>query len=506
MILAIYLCLAVLLGACTGYWIRIIIARTQKRSLELELKERRLRAHEEADKILEEAKKRADERLDDVRLREDEKETEFKKTKEHLEKRETLLDERQRDLDRGLDDLKSKIEEVAELKLSVSEAKQEHVALLEKVANLSRNEAREQIIKTMEAESQEDLAVRLRKLETIATEKIESRARDILTTSIHRLSSSTASELTVTSVQIPSEDIKGKIIGKEGRNIRTFERVTGVELIIDDAPDVIIISSFDPVRRQIARVALEKLIADGRIQPAKIEEFYTAAKGEINQIIQKEGEAAVHELGIYNLDPRLIAVLGRLHFRTSYGQNVLNHSIEMAHIAEMLASEIGADPFIAKSGALLHDIGKALDHEFEGGHLEIGIRILRKFGVDERVIIAMRSHHDTYPHESLEAVIVQTCDIISGGRPGARRDTVENYLKRLRELEAVANAFAGVERSYALQAGREIRVFVYPDKLNDLEARNTAREIALRVERELRYPGEIKITVIRENRIIEFAR
>lgn len=498
--------LAIAAGILVGYFGRIVIARAQKRSLELELKERRLRAHEEADAILEDAKKRADERLDDIRAREDEKEQEFKKTKEHLEKRETLLDDRQRDLDRGQEELRVRVEEVAMLKIAATEAHEKEVANLEAIAGLSRDEARDRIMQTIEEECQEDLAVRLRKLETIASEKIESRARDILTTAIHRLASSTASELTVTSVQIPSEDIKGKIIGKEGRNIRTFERVTGVELIIDDAPDVIIISSFDPVRRQIARVALEKLIEDGRIQPAKIEEFYTAAKNEINQIIQKEGEAAVHELGIYNLDPRLIAVLGRLHFRTSYGQNVLNHSIEMAHLAEMLASEIGADPFIAKSGALLHDIGKALDHEFEGGHLEIGIRILRKFGVDERVIIAMRSHHDTYPHESLEAVIVQTCDIISGGRPGARRDTVENYLKRLRELEAVANAFAGVEKSYALQAGREIRVFVYPDKLNDLEARNTAREIALRVERELRYPGEIKITVIRENRIIEFAR
>jgi ribonuclease Y len=309
-----------------------------------------------------------------------------------------------------------------------------------------------------------------------------------------------------TNVTIPSDDIKGKIIGKEGRNIRAFEKAAGVELIVDDTPGVIIISSFDPVRRQIARVALENLILDGRIQPAKIEEIVEKAKEEINKIIKTKGEQAVYECGIFNFDPRLIAILGRLYFRTSYGQNVLQHSIEMTHIAGMIAEELGADVYVAKAGALVHDIGKALDHEVQGTHIDIGIRILQKFGADERVIVAMKSHHDDCPHETIEAVIVQTADYISGGRPGARRDSVENYLKRLADLEALVNGFEGVEKSYALSAGREIRIFVTPDKVSDVEAKNMAREIALKIEQELKYPGEIKVTMIRETRVIEYAR
>ncbi len=307
-------------------------------------------------------------------------------------------------------------------------------------------------------------------------------------------------------MNIPSEDIKGKIIGKEGRNIRSFERAAGVELIIDDTPGAIVISSFDPVRRQVARVALENLIADGRIQPAKIEEMLDSARDEINKIMKEEGERAVYECGIFNLDPRIVAIVGRLHFRTSYGQNVLQHSIEMVHIAGMLAEELGGDVAIAKAGALVHDIGKALDHEVQGTHIDIGIRILEKFGADPRIITAMKSHHDDCPHESIEAVIVQTADYISGGRPGARRDTVENYLKRLADLEGIINGFKGVEKSYAISAGREVRIFVSPDDVSDIEAKHLARDIVKKIEQELKFPGEIKITVIRENRIIEFAR
>lgn len=493
-------------GIGLGYLARIYVSRIAKKSLELELAARRLRAHEEADRIQEDARIRADERLEELRYIEREKEAEFKKTKDHLEKRENLLDSRQLDLDRAFEELKSKIEEVQVLRQQNEEIRTTLETELVRVAGMTRDEAQAELVKSIEQEAEEDLVVRMRKLETFSLEKLQTRAKDILATAVQRLASSTATEFMTTSVAIPSEDLKGKIIGREGRNIRAFERVAGVELIVDDVPDAIVISCFDPVRRHIAKRALETLIEDGRIQPAKIEELFEKARNEINNIIKQKGEDAVHELGIYNLDPRLISILGRLHFRTSYGQNVLQHSVEMAHLAEMLASEIGADPFIAKCGALVHDIGKALDHEFEGGHLEIGIRILQKFGVDPRVIIAMRSHHDTYPHESLEAVIVQTCDILSGARPGARRDTAEQYLKRLKDLESVASSFAGVEKSYALQAGREIRVFVYPDKVSDVEARNTARQIAIKIEKQLRYPGEIKITVIREHRIIDFAR
>ncbi|MBI2048298.1 MAG: ribonuclease Y, partial [Parcubacteria group bacterium] len=337
-------------------------------------------------------------------------------------------------------------------------------------------------------------------------EKLEKRAQEILTTSIHRLGNSVASEVLSTSVTIPSEDVKGRIIGKEGRNIRAFERAAGVELIVDDTPGVVIISAFDPVRRQIARIALENLIMDGRVQPARIEEIVAKAKDEINKIIKEKGEQAAYECGVFNLDPRLVAILGRLYFRTSYGQNVLQHSIEMAHIGGMIAEELGSDVPTAKAGALLHDIGKAVDHEVQGTHVQIGRKKMEKFGADKAVIQAMQSHHEEYPYETVESVIVQVADAISGGRPGARRDTVENYLKRLQELETIANAHEGVEKTYAIQAGREVRVFVYPDKVSDLEAQKMAQDIARQIEQELKYPGEIKVTVMRENRVTEYAR
>ncbi|NCN08197.1 ribonuclease Y, partial [Candidatus Parcubacteria bacterium] len=303
-----------------------------------------------------------------------------------------------------------------------------------------------------------------------------------------------------------TDELKGKIIGKEGRNIKAFERATGVEVIVDDTPGSIVLSSYDPVRRAVARLALENLIADGRIQPAKIEDFVEKAKAETNKIIKEKGEAAALECEVYNLDPKLIAILGRLHFRTSYGQNVLDHSIEMSHIAGMIAEELDVDVSVAKAGALLHDIGKALDHEVSGSHVEIGRKILQKFNVSEDIIKAMQAHHGEYPYETVESIIVQTADAISGSRPGARRDTVENYLKRLEELETIASSFEGVEKAYALQAGREIRVFVLPEKVSDLEAKKMARNIAIRIEGELKYPGEIKVNVIRESRSIEFAR
>jgi ribonuclease Y len=300
--------------------------------------------------------------------------------------------------------------------------------------------------------------------------------------------------------------MKGKIIGKEGKNIKAFERVTGVEVIVDDTPGLITISSFDPIRRQVARVALENLLMDGRIQPAKIEKIVEKAQLDINKIIKEKGEQAAYECGVINLDPRVISILGRLHFRTSYGQNVLQHSVEMSHLAGMIAAEVGANVQLAKTAALVHDIGKALDHEVAGTHVEIGKKKKQKFGVNEEVIKAMQSHHEEYPYESLEAVIVQTADSISGGRPGARSDSIENYLKRLEELEAIANSFPGVEKSYALQAGREIRVFVTPEQITDIEAKNLARNMAEKIESELKYPGEIKVTVIRESRVIEYAR
>lgn len=493
-------------GIAFGYFLRWLVTLGKRGSLELEVKQTMLAAKEEAQKITEEAEKKALATIEDARREEKEKEQRLKQTEERLIKKEELLDRRQTDIDEGSEQLKEREREVGVLQAKAEEAALVARKEIERAAKLSTDEARAELFRRIEIEAQEDTLIRIKKLEQESYEKLERKAKDILATSIQRLAASTASETMATAVSIPSEDIKGKIIGKEGRNIRAFERAAGVELIVDDTPGAIVISSFDPVRRQIARVALETLILDGRIQPAKIEEMVEKAKESVGKIIKEKGEQAAYECGVFNLDPRLIMILGRLHFRTSYGQNVLQHSIEMAHIAGMIAQELGADINVARAGALLHDIGKAVDHEVQGTHVEIGRRILQKFNVDERVVKAMQSHHEEYPYETIESIIVQTADAISGGRPGARRDSVENYIKRLQDLEAIANSFDGVEKTFAIQAGREIRVFVTPDKISDLESRTLARNIALRIENELKYPGEIKVNVIRELRVLEFAR
>jgi ribonuclease Y len=435
-----------------------------------------------------------------------EREEKVTKTEERLIKKEEFLDKRQLDIDKEIEQVKEKVVQIKEIREKAENLEKQRQTELQKVANLSEEEAKNILLREVERKSEEDLTVKMQKLENFGIEKIETKAKEILATSIQRLANSVSSEVFSTSVAIPSDEIKGKIIGKEGRNIKAFERASGVEVIVDDTPGLITLSSYDSVRRQIARVALENLIQDGRIQPAKIEEMVEKAKQEINKTMKEKGEAAAYECGVFNLDPRIIAILGRLHFRTSYGQNVLQHSIEMAHIAGMIASEIGANVAIAKAGALLHDIGKAVDHEIAGTHVEIGRRILQKFGADEKIIRAMESHHGEYPYSTLESYIVQSADAISGARPGARRDSVENYLKRLGDLEAIATTQTGVEKAYALQAGRELRVFVTPSEVTDLEAKNMARDIAIRIENELKYPGEIRVVVIRESRTIEFAR
>jgi ribonucrease Y len=497
---------ALILGVGVGYYLRLIIALGKKRSIEIDIKQMMVAAKEEAQKITDEAKKLTETELKELREEERKKENEWKEKESRLAKKDEFLDTRQIEIDKEIENIKTKVEEVKKIQEKVKKIEEEKITELERVAKLTETEAKEELLKDIEKKYEEDILIRIQKLENSNEEKLDRRAKDILATSIQRLASSTASELMTTVVSIPNNEIKGKIIGKEGRNIRAFERAAGVELIVDDTPGSLVISSFDPVRRQVARLALENLILDGRIQPAKIEELVEKAKEEINKIIKEKGEQAVYECGIFNFDPRIVAIIGRLYFRTSYGQNVLQHSIEMTHIAGMLAEELGADVAIAKAGALVHDIGKALDHEVQGTHIEIGMRILQKFGADERVITAMKSHHEDYPYETIEAIIVQTADAISGGRPGARRDSVENYLKRLQELEALVNTFPAVEKSYALQAGREIRIFVTPDKISDAEAKLMARDIAIKIEQELKYPGEIKVTMIRETRIVEYAR
>jgi ribonuclease Y len=495
-----------LLGIAAGYFLRLIIALGKKGSMELEIKQMLLEAREEAKRITEEAQTKANEGIEETRKEAKEKEEKFKKTEDRLVKREEFLDRRQADIDEELESIKQKIEEVKKIKEKTEELYTARQLSLERIAGLNENQAKEELFSSLEKKYEEDILMRLHKLEIAGEERFEGRVREILTTVIHRLGSSVASDVMSTMVTLPSDDVKGKIIGKEGRNIKTFERMTGVELVVDDTPGSITISSFDPVRRQIARVALENLMSDGRIQPARIEEMVEKAKQEINKVIKEKGEKAVYECGVYNLDPRIVSILGRLYFRTSYGQNVLQHSIEAAHLAGMIAEELGANVSVAKAGALLHDIGKAVDHEIQGTHVEIGRRILQKFGADERIVKAMQAHHEEYPYETVESVIVQVADAISGGRPGARRDTVENYLKRLADLEVIANSVPGVEKSFAIQAGREIRVFVTPTEVSDLEARKIAQNIATKIENDLKYPGEIKVNVIRESRSIEYAR
>ncbi len=497
---------AALIGVGLGYYLRLLVSMGKRGSMEMEIKQMLLTAQEGAQRIVKTAEKTANEKTEEWKKEEKEKHDEFKKTEDRLVKKEELLDKRQTDIDSQVEEIKEKIGEIKKISEEAEKVKEESVKELERVSGLSKDDAKCELISRIEKEYEADLMVRIQKLENTAAERLERKAKDILTTAIHRLGNSVASDVLTNAVQIASEDIKGKIIGKEGRNIRAFERSAGVELIVDDTPGSITISAFDPVRRQIARVALENLIADGRIQPAKIEEMVEKAKGEINKIIKEKGEQAAYECSVFNLDPRIISILGRLYFRTSYGQNVMQHSIEMAHIAGMIAEELGADVYIAKAGALLHDIGKAVDHEIQGTHVEIGRRILQKFGADERIVQAMQAHHEEYPYETVESIIVQVADAISGGRPGARRDSVENYVKRLEDLERIANAHEGVEKTYALSAGREVRVFVYPEKVTDLEAKNLARDIAQQIEKELKYPGEIKVNVIRESRVIEFAR
>ncbi len=505
-VILVLLVVAGLIGIVVGYFLRWLHSIGKRGSMELEIKQMMLEAREDAKHITQEADTKAEEMNNALKKELKEKEVQLKKSEDRLVKKEDILDKRRSDIDSDVESIKKKIEEVRVFKEKADALIVERQDELSKISSLSAEEAKKELLELLEKQFEEDMLVRMQKLEISGKERLEKKAQDILTTSIHRLGNSVIDDIMSTSVQIPSDEVKGKIIGKEGRNIKAFERATGVDVLIDDTPNTITLSSFDPIRRHVARVALENLIIDGRIQPAKIEEMVQKAKDEINKTIKEKGEQAAYEAGVHNLDPRVIAILGRLHFRTSYGQNVLYHSIEMAHVAGMLAEELGADPYIARAGALLHDIGKAVDHEVQGTHVEIGRRILQKFGVDEKIIKALQAHHEEYPYETTESIIVQVADAISGGRPGARRDSVENYIKRLEDLEAIAKNFPGVEKSYAIQAGREIRVFVTPEKITDLEAKKMARDIALQIESELKYPGEIKVNVIRESRSIEFAR
>jgi ribonuclease Y len=506
-----------ILGLILGYYARQSVAKKQSESLEADIEKKISKAKEDSETITSKAKKEAEailfaakERFQQT-LKKANKEVETRhneifKAEGVLLRRENILNQKLSEFEKREKDFQDRIEKVSKIKSSLENLRGEALKRLEQIAEFSTTEAKEELLKNIEQEYQQELLEKIRRLEKQGLEKFEERAKEILATVIQRCALNQAQEITTTSLILPSEDIKGRIIGREGRNIKTLERLTGTEIIVDETPEVILISSFDPIRRQITKIALEKLIKDGRIQPAKIEEQVKKAEEEFAIQIKEAGETTVYELGLIGLDPKLVQLLGRLRFRFSYGQNVLLHSIEVAYLAGALAAEIGADPLVCKKAGLLHDIGKAVDHQIEGSHIDIGIKILEKFDKDEAVIKAMKSHHEDYAYESLEAILVQVADQISGARPGARKDTLENYLKRLKELENIALSFSGIEKAWALQAGKEIRVFVKPEEIDDLSAKKLAKEIANRIHQELRYPGEIKINVIRETRVVEYAR
>jgi ribonucrease Y len=493
-------------GAGLGYFARQSIAKRDHMALETKVQKQLDFAKRKSRDIITEAKEKYTQMIETARKETEEKSEELFKREKFLLKRENTLDEKFSDYEKREKIFNQKIKRLKEIKEEIEEMKERAEEELVKASGMSREEAKEELYKAMEKEYEMDILERINKLEKEGEERYLVRAKEILSNVIQKYSSSQVQDLTTTNVSLPDDDIKGRIIGKEGRNIKTLEKLTGVEVVVDDTPGTVIISSFDPIRRHIAKTALEKLIYDGRIQPARIEEMVERAEEEISDQIKKAGESAVYETGIIDLDPKIVSLLGRLHFRSSYGQNVLSHSLEVSFIAEALAAEIGADVSLCKKAGLLHDIGKSLDHQVEGSHVDIGMRILQKFNVEEKIIDAMKAHHEEYPYESIEAVIVQTADAISGGRPGARKDTLENYLKRLGELEDIANSFKGVDKSYAIQAGREIRIFVKPEEIGDLEAKKMAREVANRIQSELKYPGEIKVTLIRERRVVEYAK
>lgn len=502
----IYALVALVLGAGAGYVVRKFYATRKLGSLE-EIAERQSReAETKAKEIIVEAKEKAAEILVEAKNEEKERKNQQVALENRLIEREGILDKRLEKLAEEEKEVKKHEEELKKKNEEIEQIRQKAEVELQKITGLTPEAAKQALFDELKERNAADLAKSIQFFEQERRDEVEKRAGTVITTALQRFARSHIAELTTTVFHLPDEEIKGKIIGREGRNIRALERATGVEFVIDEAPGAIVISSFDPYRREIARIALEKLVKDGRIQPAKIEEAVEEAKEEITKRTMEVGEAAVNEVGVYDLPKEIIQLLGRLQFRTSFGQNVLTHSIEMAHVAGMMAAELGLNVNIAKKGALVHDIGKAIDHEVEGTHVDLGMKLLKKYNIDEKVIDAMKSHHDDYPYASPEAYIVTAADVLSAARPGARRGTMENYIKRLQDLEKIASEFPGVKQAYAISAGRELRVFVVPEKVDDFRALEMAREIANRIQSELKYPGEIKVNVIREMRAVEYAR
>lgn len=505
MMIYIFIVIALIIGGLLGWLIRQQLGLYRTRSAEAKAKDILTKAKVKQQEIFFNAREEALKVIEKAEKEEIERRRELKLAKDKLENRQTLFEKKIFELEERRRDLDGKVDRLEEAKNKIRQLYDEAKGQLQKIAGMNREEAKKVLLENVEKKIKDDILSRIKKLEQYGDEEIEKRAKNLMTAVIERSAASHVTEVSTTSVALPSDEMKGRIIGREGRNIKVIEQLTGVEIIIDDTPEMVIVSAFNPIRRRLAKLVLDKLILDGRIQPARIEKIVEDTKKELARDIKKSGEDAVYQIGIAGLNPKLIQLLGRLKYRTSYGQNVLLHSIEVANLAAMLATELKADVALAKKAGLLHDIGKAVDFEVQGTHSEIGKDLGEKYGLSDSVIEAAMSHHDDHP-PTLEGVIVKVADAISSSRPGARRDSYEQYIKRLEELEGIAKSFEGVEKSYAIAAGRELRIFVRPKEINDLEAHKLARNIADRIEEELKYPGEIKVSVIRENRITEYAR
>lgn len=447
----------------------------------------------------------------DVEIRE--RRQELTKQEERLNQREEFIEKKELSIDKRTEQLEDEKKEISSMKEALNKSKEEVESLkeqqlqeIEKVAKMNKQEAVDMLVTKMKNQAQKEAAILVKQIEDEAREDGEKKAREIIGQALQRCATETTSEMTISVVTLPTDEMKGRIIGREGRNIRAIEAATGVELIVDDTPESITISGFDPIRREVARLSLEKLISDGRIHPTRIEEIVEKMQRDVDKTIRQAGDDACNETGIFNMNVELVKILGRLKYRTSYGQNVLKHSIETSIIAGLLAAEMGANVKIAKRGGLLHDIGKALDHELEGTHVQIGVDLARKYGESEEVVHCIEAHHFNVEFKTIEAVIVQVADAISSSRPGARRDSFENYIKRLQQLEEIANSFEGVEKSFAVQAGREVRIIVKPEQISDDQAMFMAKDIATKIENEMQYPGQIKVNVIRESRFVETAK
>ncbi|HWQ51432.1 MAG TPA: ribonuclease Y, partial [Terriglobales bacterium] len=465
------------------------------RSAEAKKKETTLEAKEEAIRLRADAEKELRERRAEVT-----------KQERRIQQKEESLDRKTESLEAKEEQLSGKMAHVEKLKLDIEQVKEGQTAKLEEISGFTTEQAKDYLLTNLENEIKHDAALRIKEVEQRFKEESEQKAREIVTLAIQKYAADYVAEATVSVVALPSDEMKGRIIGREGRNIRTIETITGVDLIIDDTPEAITISSFDPVRREIARIALERLVNDGRIHPAKIEETVERARRDVEATIKQEGERATFETGVYGLHPELVRLLGKMRYRTSYGQNVLLHSIEVANIAGIMAAELGIDVAMAKRAGLLHDLGKALDHEIEGSHVQIGADVARKYKESPIVINAIESHHGDVEPTSIIACLVQAADAVSAARPGARRENLEAYIKRLQKLEEISNSFSGVERSFAIQAGREIRIMVQPEQISDDDMPILAREIVKKIEDELEYPGQIKVNLVRESRAIDFAK